>query len=153
MSHLLSTQPSGEKRRAGVCVQPYGQWFSQSCPHKTEVLVAQSCPTLCEPKDCSPPSSSVHGILQARILEWVAMPSSRGSSQSRDQITSPALERGFFTTGALRKPKHLTKALQIIQEGDPARGAVSGPGLLTLRPSSIAPPTSLTARISLMLCE
>ena len=39
----------------------------------------QSCPTLCEPMDCSPPGSSVHEILQARILEWVAMPSSRGS--------------------------------------------------------------------------
>ena len=44
----------------------------------------QSCPTLCDPMDCSPPGSSVHGILQARILEWVAMPSSRGSSQPRD---------------------------------------------------------------------
>ena len=40
----------------------------------------QSCLTLCDPLDCSPPVSSVHGILQARILEWVAMPSSRGSS-------------------------------------------------------------------------
>ena len=46
--------------------------------------VAQSCPTLCDPRDCSPPGSSVHGLLQARILEWVAMPSSRGSSQPRD---------------------------------------------------------------------
>ena len=40
----------------------------------------QSCPTLCDPMDCGPPGSSVHGILQVRILEWVAMPSSRGSS-------------------------------------------------------------------------
>ena len=39
---------------------------------------------LCDPMDCSPPGSSIHGILQARILEWVAMPSSTGSSQSRD---------------------------------------------------------------------
>ena len=44
------------------------------------VLVTQSCPTLCDPMDCSPPDSSVHGILQARILEWVAIPFSRGSS-------------------------------------------------------------------------
>ena len=44
----------------------------------------QSCPTLCDPMDHSPPGSSVHGALQARILEWVAMPSSRGSSQPRD---------------------------------------------------------------------
>ena len=45
----------------------------------------QSCPTLCNPMDCSPPGSSVHRILQARILEWVAMPSSWGSSQPKDQ--------------------------------------------------------------------
>ena len=44
----------------------------------------QSCLTLCDPVDCSPPGSSVHGILQARILEWVAMPFSRGSFRSRD---------------------------------------------------------------------
>ena len=39
-----------------------------------KVLLTQSCPTLCDPMDCSPPGSLVHGILQARILEWVAMP-------------------------------------------------------------------------------
>ena len=44
------------------------------------VLVTQLCPALCDPMDCSLPGSSVHGILQARLLEWVAMPSSRGSS-------------------------------------------------------------------------
>ena len=48
------------------------------------VLVTQLCLALCDPMDCSPPSSSVHGMLQARILEWVAT-SSRGSSQPRDQ--------------------------------------------------------------------
>ena len=47
---------------------------------KVKVLLAQSCLTLCVPMDCSPPGSSVHGILQARILEWVAFPFSRGSS-------------------------------------------------------------------------
>ena len=45
----------------------------------------QSCLTLCDPMDCSPPGSSVHGILQARILEWVAMHFSRGSSQPMDR--------------------------------------------------------------------
>ena len=49
-------------------------------------MLAQSCPALCDPLDCSPPGSSVHGIFQARIPEWVAMPSSRGSSQHRDRI-------------------------------------------------------------------
>ena len=50
-----------------------------------QAKLLQSCPTLCNPIDGSPPSSSVHGILQARTLEWVAMPSSRGSSQLRDR--------------------------------------------------------------------
>ena len=49
------------------------------------VLVAQLCPTLCDPVDYSPPGSFVHEILQAGILEWVAMPFSRESSQPRDQ--------------------------------------------------------------------
>ena len=48
-----------------------------------KVLVTQLCLTLCDPMDCSMPGSSVHGILQARILEWVAMAFSRGSSQPR----------------------------------------------------------------------
>ena len=47
--------------------------------------VAQLCPTLCDPVDCSLPGSSIHGILQTRILEWVAISFSRGSSRSRDQ--------------------------------------------------------------------
>ena len=52
---------------------------------KSESEVAQSCPTLCNPGDCSPPGSSVHGILQARILEWVAISFSRVSSRPRDR--------------------------------------------------------------------
>ena len=48
-------------------------------------LVAQPCPTLCDPMDCSPPGSSDHGISQARILEWAAISYSQGSSQPRDQ--------------------------------------------------------------------
>ena len=46
--------------------------------------VAQSCPTLCDPMDCSLPGSSVHGIFQARVLEWVAISFSRGSPRPRD---------------------------------------------------------------------
>ena len=56
------------------------------------MLVAQSCPALCDPVDCSPPGSSVHGILQARILQWVAMPLSRGSSDPGIELRSPALQ-------------------------------------------------------------
>ena len=51
----------------------------------TLCVQAQSYPTLCDPMDCSPPGSSVHGVPQARILEWVAIPLSRGSSQPRDR--------------------------------------------------------------------
>ena len=72
--------------------------------------LCQSCPTLSEPTACSPPGSSVHRILQTRILEWVAMPSSRVSSQPRDQtrsLMSPALAGGFFTTSTTWEA-HLT---------------------------------------------
>ena len=75
----------------------------------------QSCLTLCDPMDSSPPGSSVHGILQARILGWVAMPSCRGSSQPRDwtQVfyTSPALAGGFFTTSATMKISFIENCL------------------------------------------
>ena len=57
----------------------------------------QSCPTLCNSMDCSPPGSSVHEILQARILEWVAMASSRGSSRPKDQIWVSGIAGEFFT--------------------------------------------------------
>ena len=65
------------------------------------VVHAQSCPTLCDPTDDSPPGFSVHGILQARILGWVAISSSEGSSQAKDQLSSlvsSALAGRFFTT-------------------------------------------------------
>ena len=55
------------------------------CPACVCAKLLQSCSTLCNPMDCSPPGSSVNRILQARTLEWVAMTSSRGSSQPRDQ--------------------------------------------------------------------
>ena len=61
------------------------------------VLVTHSCPTLCNPMGCSPPGSSVHGILQVRMLEWVAISSSRGSSQSRNQTLVSCVAGGFFT--------------------------------------------------------
>jgi len=67
---------------------------------------AQPCPTLCDPMDCSPPGSSVHGILQARTLEWVAISSSRGSSQPREQTQVSCVSciaGGFFTAEPPRK--------------------------------------------------
>ena len=59
--------------------------LTQYCHSTMKVKVAQLCLTLCNPTDCSPPGCSVHGISQARILERVAISSSRGSSRPRDQ--------------------------------------------------------------------
>ena len=67
------------------------------------VLVIQSCPTLYGPVDCSPPGSSVHGILQARILEWVAILFSRGSSWPRNRTQVSCIADGFFTIWAIRE--------------------------------------------------
>ena len=61
------------------------------------VFVAQLSLTLCDPMDCSPPGSSVHGILQARILEWLPFPSPGGSSPSRDGTQVSRIAGGFFT--------------------------------------------------------
>ena len=70
---------------------PTREWNSHPLQRNHGILTTgvhaeslQSCPTLCGPMDCSPPGFSVCGILQARILEWVGMPSSRGSSPPRD---------------------------------------------------------------------
>ena len=64
---------------------------------EVKVLVAQLCPTLCEPVDCSPLDSSVHGILQARILEWVAIPFSRGLPKPGIEAGSTHIAGRFFT--------------------------------------------------------
>ena len=71
---------------------------------KTMCSVAQSCLTLCDPVDCSLPGSSVHGISQARILEWVAISSSRDLPNPGIQPASPALAGRFFTTELPGKP-------------------------------------------------
>ena len=61
------------------------------------VLVTQLCPTLCEPMDCSPPGSCVHGILQARVLEWVSISFSRESSPPRDRNWVSCIAGRVFT--------------------------------------------------------
>ena len=82
--------------------------FGKSC------LICQSCPTLCNPMDCSPPSSSVHGISQARILEWVAISSSGGSSQPRDWIYIFCISRQILYSWATREAqwKHSVTSVQ-----------------------------------------
>ena len=70
------------------------------------VLVVQSYSTLCESIDYNLPGSSVHGILQARILEWVAMPFSRGSSQPRDRTQVSHIAGRFFIIWATREAEY-----------------------------------------------
>ena len=81
-SRVLPGWEELEKQEAKMCV----------C-----VLVTQLCLMLSDPMNCSPPGSSVHGILQAGILEWVAMLSSSGSSQPRDQTWVFCIAGRFFT--------------------------------------------------------
>ena len=91
---------------------------------KWKVWVSRSCPTLCYPMDCSPPSFSVHGILQARILEWVAISSSRQSFWHRDQTHVSGLScfaGRFFTTAPPVKPNNLISSL-LSQAGSDVRG-------------------------------
>ena len=102
--HLKASGPTGKwAQQDGPTtlergIQITSAWWFPWQPHQTApalcprpppslcvcVVVGQSCLTLCNPMDCSPPGSSVHGISQARILEWVAIPFSKGSSWPRD---------------------------------------------------------------------
>ena len=87
---------------------------------KVKVLVAQSCLILCDPMDCSVPGSSVHGMLQVRILEWVAIPFSRGSSQLGIEPGSPTLQADSLPSKPPGKPpqntEHLTNLHVILDQ-------------------------------------
>ena len=77
--------------------------FSEDLQDLLESEVAQLCPTLCNPMVWSLPGSSVHGIVQARTLEWVAISFSRGSSWHRDQTQVSCIAGKFFTVWATRE--------------------------------------------------
>ena len=77
------------------------------------MLVAQSCPTLCDPIDCSPPGSSVHGIFQAAILEWIAIPFSGDSFRPRGRTRSLALQVDSLLSKPPEKPISYRTDLQI----------------------------------------
>ena len=81
-SPLLPSIPAIHRPMLHVDHLSRPSWLVKDVPCCAKLL--QSCLTLCDPMDCSQPDSSVHGILQARILEFAAMPSSRGSFQPRD---------------------------------------------------------------------
>ena len=98
----------------------------------------------CDPMDCSPPGSSVHGILQARILEWVAIPFSRGSSKPRDRTQVSCIAGRFFTSLATREAQEYWSGQPIpfpvdlpdpgIELGSPALQADSSPAELPGNP-------------------
>ena len=77
-----------------------------------KVSVSQSCLTLCSPMDCSPPDSSLHGILRARTLEWVPIPFSRDLPNPGAELRSPTLQADSFPSEPPGKPKFpLAKSL------------------------------------------
>jgi len=77
--------------------------YMKTFPYITKSEVAQSCPTLCSPMDCSLPGSSIHEIFQARVLEWVAISFSRESSWPRDWTQVSCIVGRHFTVWATRK--------------------------------------------------
>ena len=87
---------------------PAGLPWSASAVTVCARLVTESCLTLCDPVDCSPPGSSVHGILQETMLEWVAVPSSRESSWLKDQTRSLALQAESLPSEPPGKPSTVT---------------------------------------------
>ena len=87
----------------GRCVFSQQKQAEQTLSCLVKVLFAQLCLILCDPIDCSPPGSSVHGILQARILEWVAISFSRGSSRPGVQPQVFCIAGRFFTFSATRE--------------------------------------------------
>ena len=78
--------------------------------------VMKSCLTLCDPMDCSPPGSSVRGILEARLLEWVAMPSSRGSSRPRNRTYVSRTGRQILYHCAAWEAPVLSRVLSLCSE-------------------------------------
>ena len=110
-SCALRFQQWGRAEGTDLCV---GLDVVRSGGVEVKVLVTQSCLTVCDPMTCSPLGSSVHGILQTRILEWFAMPLSRGSSWPRDWTHVSCLADWLF---ALWATKHNIECMQIFQAG------------------------------------
>ena len=100
---------------------------SNPYPHlsESEREVAPSCPTLCDSMDCSPPGSSVHGILQERILEWVAIPFSRGSSRPGIEPRTPTLQADTLPSKPAGNPRLTIR--QITGKGHSTKRLTSAP--------------------------
>ena len=110
LENLPWTEEPGELSSVGSQSRTRLKWFSMHILSQTQIgywsEVAQSCPILCDPMDCSLTGSSIHGIFQTRILEWVAISFSRRFSQPRDWTQVSCLVGRHFTIWAtLRNTK------------------------------------------------
>ena len=103
------------------------------CGWKCTCLHAPLCPTVCNPMDCSPPGPSVHGIFQARILEWVAISYSRHNPNLRIEPRSPAVAGRFFTTEPPGKPRKSTIPQSLCNPMDSSPPGSSVHGILQAR--------------------
>ena len=124
------------QKSSWICSGKMETYELSACMHAKSL---QSCPTLCKPMDCSLPGSSVHGILQAGILQWVAMPSSgdlphRGMEPS--SLISPVLAGGFFTARAPWEALWAQVWKQIVARAGMEHGSASRPGLQPFLPAS-----------------
>ena len=96
-----SSQPTGQTQVSWIAGRFFTIWVTREAQ---KVLVAKPSLTLCNSMDYHPPGSSVHEILQARLLEWVAIPFSRGSSQSRIKMRFPPLQADSLPSEPPEKP-------------------------------------------------
>ena len=113
MSTKYTSLELGERSRLET------EFWGLSVCARVYAKLLQSCPTLCDPMDCSLPGSSVHGILQARTLDWVAMLSSRGSSRLRDwtRVSCGSCIAGRFFTAV--SPEELYQCVDTFKESGP----------------------------------
>ena len=94
-------------------IQSLSEWFLH-----IKVSAHQSCLTLCDPTNCSQPGSSIHEILQARILQWVATPFSRRSSWPRDRTEVSCVAGRFFTISTTREALHMKPMSKQVGKAD-----------------------------------
>ena len=110
------------------------------CHHHS---VTKSCPTLCNSMNCSPSGSSVHGISQARILEWVAISSSKVYPDPGVEPRSPALAKGFFTTVPPGKPIQVTRCKLLLFSHQVMPDSLQPHGLQHTRLPCPSPPSGV----------
>ena len=140
-------QASGNSKNTrinNILISDEGKWKSKSLA----IFCAQSCLTLCDPMDCSPSGSSVHGVLQARILELVAVSSSSGFSQPRGwtyisyigrQIITELLGKSIHKTYTCIKLENIIQSCLLCPQGQAQTGNLGKRNHYSLPPSKLGP--------------